>query len=966
MAILLWGADLVLLWPVKAFEIHRFNQLPPMLAVYQGRGFALQENQLQFWDLRRRLLLKNLGDLCAYQIIEMCGEKDFLLHQIQGLTLMTWCRNEGRIRRWSMVSGEALSELAFSPGSTTWPYQDEILKQNQLIASRKWSLLRRPQHQLKVFTYDGRERFGLPLSDRWPEIGTTPRFLVLDQQIPPRPMDFTRVTCAVTTPGLPDYLPDYLATPLPVSWPSRQIEIFDLSSGTRLHQEERNDFTQAKVFGNEWLTLTPVRPDDRRLAGLEVTSARPGLLLSRHRLPDLQLISRQFIPLHPTDYQLAFPYLAEVHNHDIRIWDIRSGKEFRWQLRKRLDNVHLFAEGLVTWSAKQLCLYSADGKRIRCVENQSLDGLGFVREQNIQFIEESGNLNIHIPDLQIARFPFDHPDCKQFEGVDENLDHSTMKVCHGGRLLADFQPFQLNISSGWLTPHALLAMGWDEEWVLHDLETGELVWQRRAEQGDFQFLGFDGDHLIGLRRNIAMRRLYSWTLPELNNPILWNGPQGKIQAAALSGQSLITAEGSQLTAWNWRTGMVLHQAGIRCWPVGMLSLNSTLLAWCGSSGTRQEHPQEFAFDYLQELVELDPFNLQASPLFLPPSQHPPMRMKLMPGVDSFLLEPGKVEDRKWNLLEMNLRTKEQQLWPYRGDVSYFDYPESPNGIEPYFSGKIFPVRKQAFTSLAYLDQTLSEEQQKAEGLETGEWYQSGSYRVKKTFGPWLWEDWNLQVFAKGRKPLYQLQVPAWTSAEFWQDRLLVHYFNALDVRDLRTGRRLGMLELPGQALEDTNPIQYFSGSRLLFVFRHSSYLGASVADRLRVYDSNSLKLLAEYEFAPSRLMPAAAPGTVVLCQSLANDLPECRVLDEASGKERSRFYFVTGENKSLIITPEGYYAGEGDFADLAYIMDREKVLSMNDFPAFHRPDLVWKVLQGQPLGNLPRMPGLEWHPAMNS
>ncbi|MEZ0367903.1 MAG: hypothetical protein ACAI44_02320, partial [Candidatus Sericytochromatia bacterium] len=113
------------------------------------------------------------------------------------------------------------------------------------------------------------------------------------------------------------------------------------------------------------------------------------------------------------------------------------------------------------------------------------------------------------------------------------------------------------------------------------------------------------------------------------------------------------------------------------------------------------------------------------------------------------------------------------------------------------------------------------------------------------------------------------------------------------------------------------------------------------------------------------LAETAPPGMAVLREDL-NPWREEVQLDALTmvrledGRIMSRVAVIHRGSDVLLMTENGYYAGRGNYLDLAYLVTGERVQTLQDFPDFHRPDIVWQALEGKPVDKLPRLPGLSW------
>lgn len=87
-----------------------------------------------------------------------------------------------------------------------------------------------------------------------------------------------------------------------------------------------------------------------------------------------------------------------------------------------------------------------------------------------------------------------------------------------------------------------------------------------------------------------------------------------------------------------------------------------------------------------------------------------------------------------------------------------------------------------------------------------------------------------------------------------------------------------------------------------------------------------------------------------------------RIKDAVTGETRATLYKI--ENGYLVLTPEGFFAGTGDFNQYVHYVRGTDVFEFNQFyDAFYRPDLVEKKLRGEDIS--PFTQGLDIKTALN-
>lgn len=99
--------------------------------------------------------------------------------------------------------------------------------------------------------------------------------------------------------------------------------------------------------------------------------------------------------------------------------------------------------------------------------------------------------------------------------------------------------------------------------------------------------------------------------------------------------------------------------------------------------------------------------------------------------------------------------------------------------------------------------------------------------------------------------------------------------------------------------------------------------------------------------------------TLVLRQNISDNQKHYTYLNINTGQVTGRFKIVSDGQNFLFVLPEGYFAGLGQWQDLAYFREGAQTFPLTHFKTFHRPDLVWKALQGKALGKVPSLQ-LKW------
>jgi hypothetical protein len=59
---------------------------------------------------------------------------------------------------------------------------------------------------------------------------------------------------------------------------------------------------------------------------------------------------------------------------------------------------------------------------------------------------------------------------------------------------------------------------------------------------------------------------------------------------------------------------------------------------------------------------------------------------------------------------------------------------------------------------------------------------------------------------------------------------------------------------------------------------------------------------------------------------------------------------------AVIITPEGYYAGAGNYQDYVHFLKNEEIIEIDSFKEkFNKPEIIRKVLKGESIDDLPKI-----------
>lgn len=99
--------------------------------------------------------------------------------------------------------------------------------------------------------------------------------------------------------------------------------------------------------------------------------------------------------------------------------------------------------------------------------------------------------------------------------------------------------------------------------------------------------------------------------------------------------------------------------------------------------------------------------------------------------------------------------------------------------------------------------------------------------------------------------------------------------------------------------------------------------------------------------------------TLVLRQNISDNQKNYTYLNINTGQVSGRFKIISDGQNFLFVLPEGYFAGLGQWQELAYFREGAQTFPLTHFKTFYRPDLVWKALQGKALGKVPSLQ-LKW------
>ncbi|HEY9843305.1 MAG: WD40 repeat domain-containing protein [Candidatus Sericytochromatia bacterium] len=1008
--LLVW---LLACWPAMGLEIHPVGPPPYLIAESATRGFSSDDQLLKWWDLEKQQQLKSLEDpIC---LISFEGNERRALpraarisYQQSGDRLFTWCQGEEVLSQWHIPSGTLLKRTELKGLA---PFSTERSPGNYLppawISDNGYALMRHQRELIRLFDAEGHVLKELEPENTVEQLWMNGQYLASRTRqtiqlwrVPElQPARTFTISIQEQVLGLTkNRLVSRLYQPLCNT--SQQSVPLDIGLSCRKEEDPQTGLLRYWDLESGRLASQQVIPDAQDI-GVS-TDYTWALFPDQLKLFDEQGRTLKMLPLAGMDHALLNGRFGVAWS-DVRLCSLDLKELSRPACRPLTGSpADVWLTDRYVYASQQR---DYDWTRWHSYLLPELEDLG--SPQNL-----TGN--DRYPEAVANPAPTPMFRSNIYNGWAQN---APVFELDGIKATRSFRPFSLRL--GQMARHGklLAASGFEESLLVYDPASDRSL-ESLPEQAPLpSWTAISGNRLITISDDPLQPMIRVYGLPGLRLETELDGHASPIQGAKIFGSLLVTSDGQELRLWDLEQHSLKDSLALQgCAPREILYQAPRLIYLCegqrwdyddnGNGQIRRDTGQhqlllltidQGKFRLLDRYTSSEhlwplrtwtgnelttgngqQFELQNNQLrLLEPKPETQVWLALIGTWPEIILKEGTREVSNLRLISsLDDGAKARTIPDLLPVASYLDnglkvtadqlIKLNPPGSENENHGQIQNLQTGTVSSF---DQTGREFPLSLSRYPDEIVYQIDAWELRLNEDRVITSNPDLKI-----ENHFLYPAPTRTSPEFptvWlevEDWFLIHWERGGLLQRCRLGGYCSEAQVMPRSLGSVVKV----GNRLLG--RAASRIEGPASptgtqpmpnrEQLWIWNAENLELLQVLPLANyTRLVEISPPGTVTLYRESnpgETGFNRHQILRLADGKILATYYSLVRPEGLLIMSEDGYYAGMRNYRELVYLRDGNRELGLKDFPEFHRPDLVWQLLQGKAVDKLPAMPGLRW------